>query len=321
VYLVMKIAKNYQAFIKVAKEEEDFGFGHRFDPTGKETISIITLEKITKEFNEEKVTKKNLKEYIQKNGYPLLVELDQKVWQRSSTSQMPLLAVFLDPKKFDDMKPTLQHVSETHYGTVLSSWMDGVQNAQLVSRWGGTGTLLPTAFLVTYPTGNPKIVAWNEDTEKELNVESLTNFVKLALSGEYKTYQKSEPIPEKNDGPVKVVVGKSFESIVNDPTKDVLIEFYAPWCGHCKKLEPIFTELGTKFSGIDTVTIAKMDATSNAVPENIQIQGFPTLIFFPSNDKKNFILYDGSRELDDLVKFVVDKATHKIQFNEPKPDL
>lgn len=44
----------------------------------------------------------------------------------------------------------------------------------------------------------------------------------------------------------QVVVGQTFDEIVNDPNKDVLIEFYAPWCGHCKNLEPIYKELGEK---------------------------------------------------------------------------
>lgn len=41
-------------------------------------------------------------------------------------------------------------------------------------------------------------------------------------------------------------MAKNFDEIVNDPTKDVLIEFYAPWCGHCKTLAPKFDELGEK---------------------------------------------------------------------------
>lgn len=44
------------------------------------------------------------------------------------------------------------------------------------------------------------------------------------------------------------MVAENFDEIVNDENKDVLIEFYAPWCGHCKNLEPKYKELGEKVS-------------------------------------------------------------------------
>ena len=46
-----------------------------------------------------------------------------------------------------------------------------------------------------------------------------------------------------------VVVGDSFTEVVEDPTKDVLIEFYAPWCGHCKALEPKYMQLASDVKG------------------------------------------------------------------------
>ena len=46
----------------------------------------------------------------------------------------------------------------------------------------------------------------------------------------------------------QTVVAKNFDEIVNDESKDVLIEFYAPWCGHCKSLEPKYTELAESVS-------------------------------------------------------------------------
>lgn len=56
-------------------------------------------------------------------------------------------------------------------------------------------------------------------------------------------YLKSEPIPDSNDEPVKVAVAKNFDEVVTNNGKDTLIEFYAPWCGHCKKLAPTFDDL------------------------------------------------------------------------------
>jgi thiol-disulfide isomerase/thioredoxin len=37
---------------------------------------------------------------------------------------------------------------------------------------------------------------------------------------------------------------------VADPSKDVLLEVYAPWCGHCKKLEPVYAELAERFADV-----------------------------------------------------------------------
>lgn len=74
---------------------------------------------------------------------------------------------------------------------------------------------------------------------------------------------KSEPIPEKQTSPVVVVVGKSFHDIVLDETKDVLVKFYAPWCGHCKSLAPIFEKVAEKLKINPNIVIAKFDATAN----------------------------------------------------------
>jgi protein disulfide isomerase family A protein 3 len=84
--------------------------------------------------------------------------------------------------------------------------------------------------------------------EGEYSVDSLEKFARDLASGSLEAYMKSEPVPESNDEPVKVVVGKNFDAIVNDESKDVLIEFYAPWCGHCKTLAPKYDELATKVS-------------------------------------------------------------------------
>ena len=84
--------------------------------------------------------------------------------------------------------------------------------------------------------------------------------------------------------------------------KYVLLEAYAPWCGHCKKLAPIYEELAQKLAGESDITIAKMDATENE--HNLMpVTGFPTLKLFKPNSKTP-VNYEGDRSLKDLVKFM-----------------
>lgn len=149
-------------------------------------------------------------------------------------------------------------------------------------------------------------------------VDTLEKFVNEYKEGGLKPFIKSEPVPENNDGPVKVVVGENFDDIVNDPTKDVLIEFYAPWCGHCKSLEPKYTELGEKLAGVKDVVIAKMDATANDSPPQFDVQGFPTIYWAPMGNKSNPKQYQGEREVSAFIEFIKREATNPVELDEKK---
>jgi len=140
------------------------------------------------------------------------------------------------------------------------------------------------------------------------------------LGGKLEPYIKSEPIPVPNDDDVKVVVAKNYEQIVNDPTKDVLLEAYAPWCGHCKKLEPIFSELAKKLKSHDSLVIAKIDATANDLPPDLGVKGFPTIFFFPANNKQNPIKHEGAREVKDFIKFLKKHVTVPLKDDENAKD-
>ncbi|KAK2192902.1 hypothetical protein NP493_21g11061 [Ridgeia piscesae] len=144
------------------------------------------------------------------------------------------------------------------------------------------------------------------------SMDTLEKFVNSLLAGELKPYLKSEPVPESNDAPVKVVVAETFDEIVNDKTKDVLIEFYAPWCGHCKSLAPKYDELAEKLADEKDIVIAKMDATANDVPAQYSVRGFPTLYFAPKNKKDTPVTYDGGREVKEFIKYLAKEATDPL---------
>ena len=134
-------------------------------------------------------------------------------------------------------------------------------------------------------------------------------FTLFLFSGKIAPHVKSQPIPKRKEGPVKVVVGKTFEEVVFDKSKDVFIEMYAPWCGHCKNLEPIYKNLAKDLKQEKNLVIAKIDATANDIPENYSAEGFPTIYFAPANKKDEPLKYDGGRTLDEMKKYIEEHAT------------
>jgi len=159
------------------------------------------------------------------------------------------------------------------------------------------------------------------DQTKKITEKDIAQFVQDVLDGKVEPSIKSEPIPEKQEGPVAVVVAHNYQEVVIDNDKDVLVEFYAPWCGHCKALAPKYEKLAALYADdadfASKVTIAKVDATANDVPE--EIQGFPTIKLFPAGSKDSPVDYSGSRTIEDLANFIRDNGKHGVDaYDEAK---
>jgi protein disulfide-isomerase A1 len=151
----------------------------------------------------------------------------------------------------------------------------------------------------------------------EINTENVLAFVSSWEKGGLTSSLKSEEIPAVQEGPVFVLVGKQFDEIVMDPTKDVLVEFYAPWCGHCKKIAPIYDEVATKLAHNKNLVIAKMDSTLNET-DKISVQGFPTIKFWPAGNKSAPIDFEGDRTVEGFIAFLTKNSVNKV---ETKDDL
>jgi protein disulfide isomerase len=136
----------------------------------------------------------------------------------------------------------------------------------------------------------------------------LSLFVNDYLNGKLKTFLKSEEIPATNDEPVKVIVGKNFDAIVMNNTADVLVEFYAPWCGHCKTLAPIYDAVAKKLLANRNVILAKVDATANEIP-GVAVKGFPTLKFFVNGKKDAPLDFEGDRTEEGIIKYLQEKVS------------
>jgi protein disulfide-isomerase A1 len=150
-------------------------------------------------------------------------------------------------------------------------------------------------------------------THEKHGLTEVDSFVASFKRGDVKPHLKSEEVEETDTaGDVVILKGKSFADLVINNDKDVFVEFYAPWCGHCKQLAPTWDALGKKYAAHkDKIVIAKMDATANEVQvPGVAVRGFPTLLFFKAGEKSTPIKYEDKRELDNLVAFLEENAHH-----------
>ncbi|KAK6938390.1 hypothetical protein RJ641_031898, partial [Dillenia turbinata] len=169
----------------------------------------------------------------------------------------------------------------------------------------------------------PLIIVQKNNGQKYLkaNVEpdQIVSWVKEYMEGNVPSFRKSEPIPEANSEPVKVVVGDSFQDVVFNSGKNVLLEFYAPWCGHCKKLAPILDEVALSFESDPDIIIAKIDATANDYrTDTFDVKGYPTLYF--KNASGNLIQYEGDRTKEDIINFIKTNSGKVSQQEETVKD-
>lgn len=172
-------------------------------------------------------------------------------------------------------------------------------------------------FGVIYNGEEPLVIARNEKGQKfvmeeAFSVENLRNFVKNMFSGKLEPRLLSEPIPESNDGPVKIVVGKTFKELVIDNRRDTLLQIYAPWCTHCEKLEPIFEAVARKLRD-EKVVFAKVNGVANDLPEEFDYDRFPYIYWIPKHSKSEPQKYEGPREEDDIIKFIAKEATYGLK--------
>lgn len=83
-------------------------------------------------------------------------------------------------------------------------------------------------------------------------------------------------------------------------------------------LAPKYEELAAMYPASSKVTIAKVDATANDVPD--EVQGFPTIKLFPAGAKTEPLTYSGSRTIEDLAAFIKENGKYKVDAFEGKND-
>ncbi|XP_013866887.1 protein disulfide-isomerase A2 [Austrofundulus limnaeus] len=251
---------------------------------------------------EEKLDKNKLTAFINDNSLELVISFSQETADKIFSSRIrlhSLLFINSTVKSHMDMVEEYRTLAKEFRGKMMFITIDVTGALSHVLKYFGVSESdSPTVRIISMETQKKFSIPSGDLTE-----DSIRQLCQGVLDDTAKPYYLSEEIPEDWDkGPVKVLVGKNFESVALDPTKNVFVEFYSPWCGYCKELAPIWDQLGEKYAEHENIIIAKMDATANEV-ESVSLSGFPTIQYFPAGDKE-VINYSGKRDLETFSKFL-----------------
>jgi len=181
---------------------------------------------------------------------------------------------------------------------------DDEDHGRILEFFGMKKEEIPAARLIRLAD---EMAKYKPTTQVLEDADTMRAFVEEFLAGKLKQHLLSQDLPEDWDKtPVKTLVASNFDEVALDKEKDVLVEFYAPWCGHCKQLAPIYDKLGEKFKDDSSILIAKMDSTVNEL-EHTKINSFPTIKLFKKGDNK-VVDYNGDRTLEGLSDFLEGKV-------------
>ncbi|KAI3433908.1 hypothetical protein D9Q98_003710 [Chlorella vulgaris] len=289
-----------------------YALGRTYDDFGFEAVSGAGHPAF-----EGKAAGEALDDFIKAEKLPAFTEFSQETSQAIFGSGISHQVIIVAPgesfAKGSDLFNTLVEASSKLKGKIVmvTAKVEGDNGKPIIDYFGLDKDSTDTQVVGFDSAGGKKF-----KFEGPVTAEALAAFGEDVAAGKAKKFFKSAAEPaEPLDKGVAVVTGNTVESIVKDASKDVLLEVYAPWCGHCKALAPVWEKLAKRFAKVDSVVIAKMDGTDNEHPD-IEAQGFPTLIFFPAGEGAEPVPYEGGRSLGDLTKFIKKHAT--IPFELPK---
>ncbi|NP_001084005.1 prolyl 4-hydroxylase subunit beta L homeolog precursor [Xenopus laevis] len=301
-----------KVFLQAAEAVDDVPFGITSSEAafskhelGKDGIVLFKKFDEGRNAFEGEITKEEVLSFIKANRLPLVIEFTEQTAPMIFGGEIKTHILFFLPKSASDYQDKLENFKKaaaSFKGKILFIFIDSdhTDNQRILEFFGLKKEECPAVRLITLEEEMTKYKPESSD----LSAEAIKEFCDRFLEGKVKPHLMSQDVPEDWDKtPVKILVGKNFEEVVFDEEKNVFVEFYAPWCGHCKQLAPIWDQLGEKYKDHESIIIAKMDSTANEI-EAVKIHSFPTLKFFPAGPGKKVVDYNGERTQEGFSKFL-----------------
>ncbi|XP_021298607.1 protein disulfide isomerase-like 1-6 [Herrania umbratica] len=236
-------------------------------------------------------------QFLDYNKFPLVTKLTELNSVRVYSSPIKLqVYVFAKADDFKTLLEPLQDVARMFTKKIMFMYID-IMDENLAKPFltlFGLEEAKNTLVTAFDNKGSSKFLLQSDPTPS--NIEE---FCSGLLRGSISTYFKSQPIPDNRNASVLAVVGKTFDDLVLNSPKNVLLEVYTPWCINCETTSKQVEKLAKHFKGVHNLVFAKVDASANEHPK-LQVDDYPTLLIYKAGDKDNPIKLStksGSKEL------------------------
>ncbi|KAF3776756.1 disulfide-isomerase protein [Nymphaea thermarum] len=321
--------EEFENFMALAEKlRSDYDFGHTLDakllPHGDSPIKVPAV-RLFKPFDERFVDTQDfhveaLEKFVEAVSVPVVTVFNKDPSNHpyvlkffNSNNAKAMLFVNVSTEKFESFQSKYHTAAVEYKDKGVIFLLGDLETSQGAFQYFGLQEDQAPLILIQNVDGTKFL-------KERVEPDDVASWLKDYKEGRLKPFRKSEPIPEVNDQPVKVVVADSLHDVVFNSGKNVLLEFYAPWCGHCKKLAPILDEVAVSFESDVDVVIAKIDATANDYPMDVfDVKGYPTMYFSSANGK--IVQYEGDRTKEDIIDFIQKNKDAIVQAESVKDDV
>ncbi|KAF5565478.1 disulfide-isomerase precursor [Fusarium phyllophilum] len=284
--------KVFDAVAERWRAHYSFGNLHGLEKDSKgPSIALYTQEEENPVYYRGPFTVTDVEAFLRDATRPLIREYDPIVHEEAMKDEKPLAQIFFnDRNDRAEIVKTLSPLAKKYkdqlsFITVLAPDYPKRCEQMHLSKDIKRGFAIANQQGRAYPM-----------SEKVFNANRVAKHVAAYLAGSLTPSIKSEPVPEVSTSQpfLTKLVGSNFDDLVFDKSKDVLVEFYVPWCQYCIDLHAVMNELGSKYATLglsDEVALASINVDANDVP--IEIDSYPSIRLYRA-DTNGIVSFNGN---------------------------
>jgi thiol-disulfide isomerase/thioredoxin len=267
-----------------------------------------------------------LARWAEEQSTNLIANVDKTTFNVYVQRGLPLVVLWIDPAtpgvQLAAQLAALRSAALQFRNRITFLYADGERNRLQAIKFGvPEGATWPQLTLLDMRAFLKYVHPVDQPITRDSVVALCNGFEDKSLAP---TLRKQRPFAQPVLDGVTRLVYDTFNDVVFDTSKDVLVAFCRPDVEACDTLTHLLPRVARELAGESNFVVASMDMAENDEPRHSirsVIYGYPTVKFFPAKDKKALIFEAPTITVDGIVEFMRDKAVNFKPPPLPRPDI